>query len=197
MHRPEPRTLTGTHCRLEPLECAHGPHLELVAEPAFWDHMGGSPFTTGGFREYIQRAEDDRRIGTRIAFAVIDRATGAAVGVTCFDDIAPEHSRLEIGGTWYARSHWGGVTNPEAKFLLLAHAFEDLAVTRVALKTGHENLRSQSAIERLGAIREGVLRRHMILPNDRPRDTVYYSILADEWPAVRTALLARIADADS
>jgi RimJ/RimL family protein N-acetyltransferase len=128
-----------------------------------------------------------------VAWATVDAATGRAVGSTRFGDIAPEHGRVEIGWTWIAPSHQRTAVNTEAKLLQLTYAFEELGATRVALKTDGRNLRSQAAIERLGAVREGVLRRHIRMPDGFMRDTVYYSILADEWPSVKARLEARLA----
>lgn len=187
-----PVVLTGTYVRLEPLVAGHLSDLERVAEPGFWTHMGEGPFGPTGFSGYLAEADADRDAGSRVAFAVIDQKTGKAIGSTSIGDIATEHARAEIGWTWYARSYWGGVTNPESKLLLMAHLFEDLGAVRVALKTGHRNTRSLGAIARLGATREGTLRQHMILPNGSVRDTVYFSVIAEDWPSVKLSLVARL-----
>jgi len=123
-----------------------------------------------------------------VTWATVDAASGRAVGSSRFGDIAPEHGRVEIGWTWIAPSHQRTAVNTEAKLLQLAYAFDELGATRVALKTDGRNLRSQAAIERLGAVREGTLRRHIRLPDGYIRDTVYFSILAEEWPAVKARL---------
>jgi RimJ/RimL family protein N-acetyltransferase len=128
-----------------------------------------------------------------VAWATVDAASGRAVGSTRFGDIAPEHGRVEIGWTWIAPSHQRTAVNTEAKLLQLTYAFDELGATRVALKTDGRNVRSQSAIERLGAVREGALRRHTRMPDGFMRDTVYYSILSDEWPAVKSRLTGRLA----
>jgi RimJ/RimL family protein N-acetyltransferase len=128
-----------------------------------------------------------------VAWATVERATRQAVGSTRFGDIAPEHGRVEIGWTWIAPSRQRTAVNTEAKLLQLTYAFETLGAGRVALKTDARNSRSQRAIERLGAVREGVLRRHIRLPDGYMRDTVYYSILGDEWPAVKARLEERLA----
>jgi RimJ/RimL family protein N-acetyltransferase len=127
-----------------------------------------------------------------VAWATVERASDRAVGSTRFGDIAPEHGRVEIGWTWIAPSRQRSAVNTEAKLLQLTYAFDTLGAGRVALKTDLRNERSQRAIERLGAVREGVLRRHLRLPDGHVRDTVYYSILADEWPAVRARLEERL-----
>jgi RimJ/RimL family protein N-acetyltransferase len=128
-----------------------------------------------------------------IAWATVDAASGRAIGATRFGDIAPEHGRVEIGWTWIAPSHQRSAVNTEAKLLQLSYAFDELGATRVALKTDGRNEGSQAAIARLGAVREGVLRRHLRLPDGFIRDTVYYSILSDEWPAVKARLQERLA----
>ena len=120
--------------------------------------------------------------------------TGRAIGITCFLDIRPAHRALEIGFTWLGRTWQGGAANPEAKLLQLRHAFEVLEAVRVQLKTDLRNLQSQHAIEKLGAVREGVLRKQMVLPDGHVRDTVMYAITDDEWPRVRDGLEARLAD---
>ena len=128
-----------------------------------------------------------------VAWATVDAASGRAIGASRFGDIAPEHGRVEIGWTWIAPSHQRTAVNTEAKLLQLGYAFDQLGATRVALKTDGRNLRSQAAIERLGAQREGTLRRHVRLPDGFIRDTVYFSILAEEWPAVKARLEERLA----
>lgn len=131
------------------------------------------------------------------AFAVEDRATGAVIGSTSYMDIDPANRCVEIGCTWYAPSHRGTHVNPESKLLLLGHAFEHLGCVRVTLKCDARNLHSQRAIAKLGALREGVLRRHRIQPNGYVRDTVYFSVIAEEWPSVKETLLRRITDPES
>ena len=114
------------------------------------------------------------------------------VGVTCYLDIVRSERTLEVGGTAYARPWWAGRVNPSCKFLLLRHAFEDLGAERVALKTDIRNTRSQGAIARLGAVREGVLRSTITRRDGTRRDTVHFSVLPAEWPGVRADLLARL-----
>lgn len=117
---------------------------------------------------------------------------GEAVGVSCLMDVRPVHRGLEIGSTWIGKAHQGTSVNPAAKFLLLRHAFEGLGYERVQLKCDARNLHSQRAIEKLGAQKEGILRHHMILPDGYIRDTVMYSIIAEEWPTVRESLQTRL-----
>jgi RimJ/RimL family protein N-acetyltransferase len=126
--------------------------------------------------------------GTDLPFAVIHQETGRAVGCTRYMAIQRQHRGLEIGGTWYAPAHQRTGVNTECKFLLLRHAFEMLGCLRVQLKTDLRNERSQKAIERIGAIKEGVLRKCLIMPDGYARSTVVYSILDDEWPGVKGRL---------
>jgi RimJ/RimL family protein N-acetyltransferase len=186
-------SLSGRFVRLEPLEERHRDDLLAAAaqEPAtfrylFTDLSKGS----SAWDPYLADALRDEYI----SWATVDAATGRAVGSTRFLDIAPEHGRLEIGWTWIAPSHQRTATNTEAKLLQLTYAFDELGATRVAFKTDQRNERSQAAIARLGAVREGVLRHQFRMPDGYRRSSVYFSILADEWPAVREALARRLAD---
>ncbi len=194
MRPPGPVVLEGTHVRLEPLGPQH--HEDLVAaaaeDPATFRYMGTN-IAAHGWDAWLAEALDGVAAGRYVAWATIDRASGRAVGSTRFGDISPADGRVEIGWTWIAPSHQRTAANTEAKLLQLAYAFDELGATRVALKTDGRNLRSQVAIERLGAVREGVLRRHLRLPDGFIRDTVYYSILAEEWPVVKARLVGRLA----
>jgi len=194
MKRPESVVLEGEHVRLEPLAASHRSDLEAAAaeDPATFRYMGTN-IAAHGWDAWLREALDGVADGRYVAWATIDRTSGRAIGSTRFGDIAPEHGRVEIGWTWIAPSHQRTGVNTEAKLLQLRYAFDELGATRVALKTDARNHRSQAAIERLGAIREGVLRRHIRLPDGFIRDTVYFSILADEWPAVRARLEERLA----
>lgn len=137
---------------------------------------------------YVEHAESTLKRGEALTFAVTKAGDGEAVGTTTFFDGSSSDRRLEIGSTWLGRSVWRTAINTEAKLLLLRHAFETLGCLRVQLKTDIRNERSQAAIARLGATREGVLRAHMRRLDGTQRDTVMYSIIADEWPAVQTRL---------
>jgi N-acetyltransferase len=191
MKPPERVVLEGRFVRLEPLSEAHRDDLLAAAaqDPATFRYMGADlsigPTAWGPYLADALRPE-------YVAWATVDAATGRAVGSTRFGDIAPEDGRVEIGWTWIAPSHQRSATNTEAKLLQLTYAFDELGANRVALKTDGRNLRSQAAIERLGAQREGVLRRHVRMPDGFIRDTVYFSILDDEWPAVRARLEERL-----
>jgi RimJ/RimL family protein N-acetyltransferase len=191
MRPPERILLEGRYVRLEPLEDRHKDDLLAAAaqDQATFRYMG-SDLSVGAdaWPAYLA----DALAPEFVAWATVDAATGRAIGSTRFGDIAPEHGRVEIGWTWIAPSHQRTAVNTEAKLLQLSYAFDELGATRVALKTDGRNLRSQAAIERLGAVREGALRRHMRMPDGFMRDTVYYSILSDEWPAVKANLEARL-----
>lgn len=159
-----------------------------------WQWQGGpAPQTEEEMGATLTVLMEEAERGECVPFAVIDRAGDQAIGWTTYMDIDAANERLEIGWTWYGRAYWRSAVNTEAKLLLLTHAFEELGMGRVQLKTDHLNLRSQAAIERIGAQREGVLRRHRRRPDGTWRDTVYFSILAEEWPAAKKRLIARLA----
>ena len=124
--------------------------------------------------------------------AIVSKESGSAIGVSAYFEVRPEHRSLEIGNTWIARQFQRTKINPEAKFLMLTHAFEELGAIRVELKTDARNRQSRRGIEKLGAKREGILRSHMIMPDGHIRDTVVYSITAAEWPNVKESLIARL-----
>jgi len=185
-----PVVLEDAFVRLEPLAAAHRPALLAAgADPRVWAVV---PLPPGGLPAYLDAAYAAAAPDVHVPFAVVDKAAGAVVGMTRLFDVRPSDAGLEIGYTWYAPSAWGGSVNPAAKRLLLAHAF-GLGYERVQLKTDLRNARSQAAMTKLGAVREGVLRRNMRIADGRLRDTVYFSILAEEWPAVRDRLDARLA----
>ena len=192
MRPPERVVLVGRFVRLEPIEERHRDDLLAAAaeDPVTFRYMGADlsvgPTAWPAYLADAQRAD-------YVAWATVDVATGRAIGSSRFGDIAPEHGRVEIGWTWIAPSHQRSAVNTEAKLLQLGYAFDELGATRVALKTDGRNERSQAAIERLGAQREGTLRRHIRMPDGFIRDTVYFSILSDEWPAVKARLEERLA----
>ena len=195
MRRPEPLVLVGRHVRLEPLGPQHRDELLTAAaqDPSTFRYMSFDLSRPEAWEGFLREALEGAARGDYVPWASVDLESGRAIGSTRYGDVAPEHGRLEIGWTWIAPSHQRSAINTEAKLLQLRHAFEDLGATRVALKTDARNLRSQAAIARLGAVREGTLRRHIRLPDGFLRDTVYYSILSDEWPQVRSGLEERLA----
>jgi N-acetyltransferase len=188
---PERVTLTGRHVRLEPIEERHREDLlAAAAEDPETFRYTLSELWRGGVAWPAFLADALRP--EFVTWATVLVSTGRAIGSSRFGDISPADGRLEIGWTWIAPSHQGTAANTEAKLLQLTYAFEELGATRVALKTDARNERSQRAIERIGGVREGVLRHHMRLPDGHLRDTVYYSILAEEWPEARRRLRERV-----
>ncbi|MFF9403755.1 MULTISPECIES: GNAT family N-acetyltransferase [unclassified Streptomyces] len=188
-------TLTSRHVRLEPLTRDHLGELFAAGgrDEEVWRWQGGpAPQTQEELGGKLAVLLEGAGRGEYVPFAVIHRASGKAVGWTTYMDIDVANERLEIGWTWYGRAYWRTTVNTESKLLLLTHAFEDLGMGRVQLKTDHLNHRSQAAIARLGAHREGVLRRHRRRPDGTWRDTVYFSILAREWPAAKERMTARL-----
>jgi RimJ/RimL family protein N-acetyltransferase len=185
-----PSTLTGRLVRLEPLSEAHVADLTHGgADETIWRFMPyGLIRTQEQMAGFVRDALARQARGTDMPFAVIQRELGRAIGCTRYLAIEPAHRGLEIGGTWYAREFQRTGVNTESKYLLLRHAFEDLACIRVQLKTDLRNERSQKAIERIGALREGVLRENVIMPDGYHRSTVVYSILESEWPDVKARL---------
>ena len=188
----KPVVLTGKHVRLEPMTEAHIPGLtEIGVGQNFWDFMlygriDSEEDMRGWVMDIISRGEK----GTDLPFVVIHLASGRVAGATRYLNIMPNDRGLEIGGTWYGVDFQRTAVNTECKYLLLRHAFETLGAIRVQLKSDLRNERSQKAMERIGAKREGILRNHMILPDGRYRDSVFYSILDAEWPEVKMNLEA-------
>lgn len=194
-----PVTLQGTRVSLEPLAAAHIPGLvEVGLEPSIWRHLlYGDVDSPERMRAFVEDLLARQAQGTDLPFVVIHQPSGKLAGCTRYLDIQPTNRALEIGGTWYGLEYQRTAVNTESKYLLLRHAFEILGAVRVQFKTDELNLRSQIAIERLGAVREGVLRHHMIRPDGTLRSSVYYSILAPEWPAVKQRLEGFLASHNS
>jgi RimJ/RimL family protein N-acetyltransferase len=186
-------TLEGERIRLEPLSQAHQGALCAVGlDDELWRWSPNPLRTPADMAAYIAFALAEQSAGRALPFAIIDRATGQAIGSTRFGAIEPAHRRVEIGWTWLGRSWQRTAANTEAKYLLLQHAFESLGCLRVELKTDALNERSRAAIRRIGAREEGTLRSHMVTASGRVRDTVYYSILDVEWPLVKRDLESRL-----
>jgi RimJ/RimL family protein N-acetyltransferase len=183
-------TLTGRLVRLEPLSTTHIDDLAQVSNEAeIWSYFAPGPIATRDeLAAWVALREKQREEGTWFTFAVVSLVDGRAVGSTSFLDISRADRRLEIGSTWLGAPARRTGINTECKYLLLRHAFEELGANRVQLKTDARNMRSQTAIERIGAKKEGVLRSQMILADGHVRDTVMYSVIAREWPEVKTRL---------
>lgn len=188
-----PIALEGRAVRLEPLSLDHDAALcEVGLDPDLWRWTLNVIRTPQEMRAYVQAALDAAAQGSALPFAVFERSSGRAVGSTRFGNIDVQNRRVEIGWTWIARSWQRTAVNTEMKYLMLRHAFETWGCLRVEFKTDVLNETSRRALLRIGAKEEGVLRAHMITATGRVRDTVYFSILDSEWPAVRAALLARL-----
>lgn len=184
--------LTGYGVALEPFA---EPHREALRAAADDQRLWEVTLTRGDgphFDSWFDTAIAEYAAGRRVPFAVF--AGGRCVGSTSYLDIVLSHARIEIGSTWYTVDTQGTAVNPACKLLLLEYAFEVLRVNRVALVTDALNRRSQAAIAKLGAVREGVLRAHMLSQGGRVRDTVVFSVTAAEWPAVRAGLRARLGE---
>ncbi len=190
----QPVTLTGKAVRLAPLSLEHVPDLTTAgAHEEIWRYMlYGTIHTEAEMRAWVQDLLKRQERGGDLPFAVIHQPGGRAIGATRYLNILPDHRAVEIGGTWYAPEFQRTPVNTECKYLLLQHAFEKLGCIRVQFKTDVRNERSQRAIERLGAVREGVLRNHMILPDGSFRHSVFYSILDSEWPLIRQRLAEKL-----
>ena len=193
---PQPILLVGRHVRLEPLTLTHAPDLfaALQADPSIWRwRTVAPPDALPGMEAMIAADLEAQANGALVAFAQVEPASGRAVGGTTYMDIRRRDRGLEVGSTWLGKPWQRTGINTEAKYLLLRHAFEELGAARVQLKTDGRNLQSQAAIERLGAVREGVLRQHLLARDGFLRDTVMYSILDKEWPAVKRRLQEKMA----
>lgn len=190
----EPVTLQGKYVRLEPLTRSHlGPLVEIGLEDDLWRWTVSQIRTGDHMRAYMEEALEAQARGTALPFVTVDRASNRVAGSTRFANIDREHRRAEIGWTWVASPWQRTAVNTEAKYLMLGHAFETWGCIRVELKTDALNARSRAAILRIGATEEGTFRNHMITESGRFRDTVYFSLLDREWPAVKRRLEARLA----
>ena len=191
---PAPR-LQGDIVTLEPLRPEHeAPLFAVAGDDDVWRWIRGRAPTREEFAEIVASALAAERANTEQPFATVLTATGRPIGSTRYLAIRPEHRGLEIGHTWLAREAWRTGANVETKLLLLGHAFETLGAARVEFKTDARNARSRAALAALPAQLEGVFRRHMQTPYG-PRDSAYFSVIAEEWPEVRANLQRRLARA--
>ncbi len=183
-------TLEGAHVRLEPIAQKHTDDLLIAAQfPEIWEFFIPAPIHTHEqMVAWIDKQIAQTQAGTQIFFAIIRHVDNRVVGVTSYMNISHVDRMLEIGGTWLTPAVWRTAINTECKYLLLRHAFETLGCLRVQLKTDARNVRSQRAIARLGAVREGVLRKYQARYNGYQRDTVMFSIIDTEWQAVKARL---------
>ena len=193
---PAPVTLTGDWVRLEPLSLERhlDPLASIALDPDLWRWTLNVVETKDDLRRYIEEALREQGEGRSVPFATMDLATGRPAGCTRFGNIEPRHRRVEIGWTWVGREFQRSRVNTEAKLLMLQHAFETWGCQRVELKTNVLNQRSRSAMLRIGAKEEGILRKHALSDRGVPRDTVYYSVIEEEWPSVKARLQAMLAE---
>lgn len=179
--------------RLEPLTEAHRSLLAGVAsEPLLWEFVPNPAYTQEGWKKYMDTALQLRAEKKRYPFVIIDKKSGKYAGSSSYGNLSIVDHRIEIGWTWIGTDFWGTKLNSACKFLLLSFAFDKMDLHRVELKTDVRNERSRQAILNLGAQEEGVLRSHMSLQDGNRRDSIYYSILRNEWPEVRLSLLQKI-----
>lgn len=190
----EPLILEGQHVRLEPLSLAHEQALILAAgDGDLWKTTVTIIPDRSGMRTYIQAALDGQAHERELPFLIVNKATQQAAGTTRFYEISRTDRKAAIGYTWLAQSAQRTPINTEAKLLLLRHGFENWKCVRIELITDVLNEQSRDAILRLGAKQEGILRKHLVLPSGRIRDSVVFSIVDDEWPEVKARLLAKLA----
>ncbi|MBW3622321.1 MAG: GNAT family N-acetyltransferase [Armatimonadetes bacterium] len=181
--------LTGQTVTLMPMCLRHAPALyEASRDTEIWRYMPEQVETPDDMRRWVQQAVEGQEGGKDLPFVILHRATQSVVGSTRMMDLDFQHRNLEIGWTWLAPEARRTSINTECKLLLLEHGFERLGMIRVMFKTDGRNLRSQRALERIGAVREGVLRHHRIMPDGFLRNSVVYSILVEEWPVVKQHL---------
>jgi len=189
----EPVVLQGEYVRLEPLAAAHAQGLYLRGqEEQDWAYMPRRSFVD--LADCKQWIDEALAAAGQLPFAIVEQSRGRAIGSTRYLNIRPEHRGLEIGWTWLGRDWQRTAANTETKLLMLQHAFEALGSVRVEFKADARNERSQAALKRIGAVREGVRRKHMFVQDDYLRDSVYFSVISEEWPAIKAGLLTRIGD---
>jgi N-acetyltransferase len=186
----KPVILQGQWVRLQPLDLAqHWQGLLTIGlDPDLWRWTAAQVRCEADLLCYLQRALAEKERGVSLPFAIVLQESGQVVGCTRFCSIVPEHQRAEIGFTWVARAHQRSVVNTQAKYLLLQHAFEVWGLRRVELKTSATNLRSQAAMRRLGFVCEGTFRKWMSNDDGTARDTMWFSVIDDEWPSIKVHL---------
>ena len=187
--RVEPVVLEGRKVRLEPLVLEHVARLaEVALDPSIWRWTIARPTDEAGVRAWAETALANRAAGSEFPFVTLEASTGRPIGSSRFMNIALEHRRLEIGWTWVAPAWQRTGANREAKLLMLGHAFDTLGCRRVEFKTDSLNEPSRTALLGIGAQFEGIFRNHMVMPEGRMRHSAYYSVIDEEWPAVRAGL---------
>ncbi|MEK4049596.1 GNAT family N-acetyltransferase [Bacillus sp. FSL K6-2839] len=184
-----PVVLIGDRVKIQPMEDYHVQELfDAGNNPDIWAHMPMRVQSIEDMKSLVNGALQAREQGSEFPFVIFDKNSGKIVGSTRFLNISIPNRNLEIGWTWLSPTVWRTRINTECKYLLLKHCFETLGTIRVQLKTDSRNVRSQQAIERLGLVKEGVLRNHMVMPDGYLRDSVYYSVIDQEWVLVKDKL---------
>ena len=185
--------LEGARLRLEPLSEDHLSGLEKVAfDDRIWRYMLTIMKTPEDLRAWMDSALQAKATGTSVPWTTVLKAENRIIGSTRFLDLDLRHRTVEIGNTWLAPEFHGAELNPEAKLLQLTYAFEELKLNRVALKTHHENLQSQAAMRKMGAKEEGTFRNHYVMPDGSLRHSVWFSIIREDWPQVKSRLEERL-----
>jgi RimJ/RimL family protein N-acetyltransferase len=186
----QPVHLIGSIVRLEPLSEAHVPDLAVAGQDeSIWKFLPyGNVNTEAKMSEHVKMLLARATRGTDLPFVVVLLESNKPIGCSRYLEIREDHRALEIGGTWYGRVYQRSGVNTECKYLLIKHAFETLGCIRVQFKTDARNQRSQVSLERIGAVKEGTLRKQMITADGHIRDSIYYSIIESEWPSVKANL---------
>ena len=185
--------LDGTRIRLEPMTLEHLPGLEAVAfDDRIWRYMLSWVKTPEDLRVWVDTALKMEASGTAMPWVTVLKAENRVIGSTRFADLDRKHGTVELGYTWLAPEFHGAGLNAEAKLLQLRYGFEELGLRRVALKTHHENVQSQAAMRKIGAVEEGTFRNHYVMPDGSQRHSVWFSIIREDWPRVRSLLEARV-----
>lgn len=188
-----PCVLEGSHVRLEPLRSVHSDSLLSAAQTSDWSWLYADARTEVAMEQWIEEALEHEKAGTEYPFVVYSKNLQSIVGSTRYLDVRQRHRGVEIGSTWYSSRVWGTVVNPECKYLLMRHAFEDWSAVRVQLKTDEKNVHSQKAIQKLGAKFEGRLRNHRVRRDGTVGDSMMYSITIEEWKGeIEKALRHRV-----
>jgi RimJ/RimL family protein N-acetyltransferase len=186
-------TLEGARVRLEPMTLGHLPALEQIAfDERIWRYMPVSIKASQDLREWMEKALGLQAAGTTIPWVTVLKAENRVVGSTRFFDVDRGHQTAELGHTWLTPELHGAGLNAEAKLLQLTYAFEELKLRRVALKTHHENVQSQKAMRKIGAVEEGRFRNHYIMPDGSQRHSIWFSIIREDWPQVKSRLEERV-----
>ncbi len=185
--------LEGTRVRLEPMTREHLPGLEKIAfDDRIWHYMPVTMKTPEDLREWLEKALRLKEAGTSLPWVTVLKAENRVIGSTRFSDLDRIHETAELGHTWLAPEFHGAGLNAEAKLLQLTYAFEELKLRRVALKTHHENVQSQKAMLKIGAVEEGRFRNHFIMPDGSQRHSIWFSIIREDWPQTKSRLEARV-----